>query len=327
MQQQSLLQQIKSIAGPQVECKIVVDHERGDVFREDDDVKGVVIITSAIEQQRIDHDGIKITLIGMIEHKQHAATLWGAAQNHMFLQITRELEFQGDFSGTIQRDFLFSKVGFTDDSYLGIGLNLKYLLKVEMTYQSTLRKAQMVEVKELMVVNEYRYLVNKQDSMDIRRPILIPSIRFTMQPKNQTQIQFQLQIKKTKINIAQENIQGLLKVKNASTQASENISSFCIEILQQEIQSSTKAQATDGGLPPFEIRTLVKYEIADGCPVIDDKIPFTIPLKGMDNITPTLKNVINKFSVRYFIKLGMTEVVEGVPTEVWSKPFEIIFYK
>jgi hypothetical protein len=85
-------------------------------------------------------------------------------------------------------------------------------------------------------------------------------------------------------------------------------------------------QTTDG-LPPFEIRSLVKYEIADGCPVIDDKIPFTIPLKGMDNITPTLKNVINKFSVRYFIKLGMTELVEGVATEVWSKPFEIIFYK
>jgi vacuolar protein sorting-associated protein 26 len=61
--------------------------------------------------------------------------------------------------------------------------------------------------------------------------------------------------------------------------------------------------------PPFELRTLTRYEIADGCPLIDDKIPFTIPLKGMDHLTPTLKNVINKFSVRYFIKLGITEQV------------------
>jgi Vacuolar protein sorting-associated protein 26 len=53
----------------------------------------------------------------------------------------------------------------------------------------------------------------------------------------------------------------------------------------------------------------VKYEIADGCPLVNDKIPFTIPLKGIDHITPTLKNVVNKFSVRYFIKLGITEII------------------
>lgn len=60
--------------------------------------------------------------------------MWAQTQNHMFLQISRELEFQGDFTGSLQRDFLFNKVGFVEDSYSGIGLNLKYVLKVEMTY-------------------------------------------------------------------------------------------------------------------------------------------------------------------------------------------------
>lgn len=86
---------------------------------------------------------------------------------------------------------------------------------------------------------------------------------------------------------------------------------------------STKSNTNTSTAPPFEVRSLVKYEIADGCPVIDDKIPFTIPLKGMEYVTPSLKNVFNKFSVRYFIKMG-------VATDnncVWSKPFELIFYK
>lgn len=73
--------------------------------------------------------------------------MWGTSQNttQTFLQISRELEFQGDFTGSIQRDFLFNKVPFSNDTYMGIGIHLKYFLKVEMTYQSTLRKAVMVE--------------------------------------------------------------------------------------------------------------------------------------------------------------------------------------
>ncbi len=37
-----------------------------EVYREDDDVRGVVIITPANETHAIQHDGIKITLIGII---------------------------------------------------------------------------------------------------------------------------------------------------------------------------------------------------------------------------------------------------------------------
>jgi len=45
-----------------------------------------------------------------------------------------------------------------------------------------------------------------------------------------------------------------------------------------------------------------KVEIIDGCPSREDTIPFRIPLKGIKHVSPTLKNVFNKFSVKYFIK-------------------------
>lgn len=52
----------------------------------------------------------------------------------MFLQLSRELEFSGEFQGTIQRDFIFNKVAFSNDTYEGIGIRLRYYLKVEMIY-------------------------------------------------------------------------------------------------------------------------------------------------------------------------------------------------
>jgi len=36
---------------------------------------------------------------------------------------------------------MFDKVSFTNDTYEGIGIKLRYFLKVEMTYQSTLMKS------------------------------------------------------------------------------------------------------------------------------------------------------------------------------------------
>jgi hypothetical protein len=74
-----------------------------------------------------------------------AQAIFGTGQpqksDHMFLQLSRELEFTGDFQGSIQRDFIFDKVSFTHDTYDGIGIKLRYFLKVEMSYQSTLMKS------------------------------------------------------------------------------------------------------------------------------------------------------------------------------------------
>jgi hypothetical protein len=72
----------------------------------------------------------------------------------MFLQISRELEFNGEFQGSLQRDFSFNKVAFTNDTYEGIGIKLRYYLKVEMTYQATLLKSQLIEVKDIKVLND-----------------------------------------------------------------------------------------------------------------------------------------------------------------------------
>jgi hypothetical protein len=61
---------------------------------------------------------------------------------------------------------------------------------------------------------------------------------------------------------------------------------------------------------PYQVRALSQYEIVDSCPAKDDIVPFRIPLRGLPNLTPTLKNVFNKFSVRYYLKCVLTELRE-----------------
>jgi hypothetical protein len=58
------------------------------------------------------------------------------------------------------------------------------------------------------------------------------------------------------------------------------------------------------------VRVICHHEIVDSCPVKDDIIAFRIPLRGLPNLTPTLKNIFNKFSVRYYLKCVLTEIRE-----------------
>jgi len=57
-----------------------------------------------------------------------------------------------------------------------------------------------------------------------------------------------------------------------------------------------------------ETQTLVKYEIMDGAPVKGEIIPVKLCLRGIPcDLTPTYKSVNNRFSVRYFLNLGLVD--------------------
>ena len=53
------------------------------------------------------------------------------------------------------------------------------------------------------------------------------------------------------------------------------------------------------------MRVLKEYEIVDGCCEEGDIVDFRIPLRGAccKYVTPSVKNVFNKFSVRFFVRI------------------------
>eukprot|EP00971_Amphidinium_carterae_P209932 4164240-Amphidinium_carterae.1 len=73
-----------------------------------------------------------------------------------------------------------------------------------------------------------------------------------------------------------------------------------LNIIRRETTGSTSGnQQTDS-------ETLTKFEIMDGAPVKEQCIPVRLYLSGFD-LTPTYKNVQNKFSVKYFLNLVLVD--------------------
>ena len=56
---------------------------------------------------------------------------------------------------------------------------------------------------------------------------------------------------------------------------------------------------------PYKLRVLKEHQIMDGCCDKGDSVDFRIPLRGAHSkfLTPTVKNVFNKFSVRFFLRV------------------------
>ena len=70
-----------ALSGPQ--CQVLLSnaqHGCGDFYRNGDDIKGTILITTATSPQTVTHDGIKVTLIGEIVNKSSDIYLGQAAQ-------------------------------------------------------------------------------------------------------------------------------------------------------------------------------------------------------------------------------------------------------
>jgi hypothetical protein len=87
----------------------------------------------------IDHDGIKVTLVGKISNKS-SDVYYGAQSSFLnqkvdFLQLTRELEVGGRLeSGVHDYAFSFKNLDLEIDSYDGISIDVQYCINAEMTY-------------------------------------------------------------------------------------------------------------------------------------------------------------------------------------------------
>jgi len=87
--------------------------------------------------------------------------------------------------------------------------------------------------------------------------------------------------------------------------------------------SLIKRETTGAGLDMNnENKTLSKFEIMDGAPVKGEAIPVRLFLGGFD-LTPTYKDVANKFSVSYILNLVLVDEDD----RRYFKQKEIILYR
>lgn len=68
--------------------------------------------------------------------------------------------------------------------------------------------------------------------------------------------------------------------------------------------------------------SVTKYEIMDGAPVRGESIPIRLFLAGYD-LTPTMKDINKKFSVRYYLNLVLVDEEE----RRYFKQHEIVLWR
>lgn len=79
-----------------------------------------------------------------------------------------------------------------------------------------------------------------------------------------------------------------------------------IKIKHMELAIIRRESAGSGPNLYNESETITKFEIMDGAPVRGESIPIRLFLSGFD-LTPTFRNINNKFSVKYYLNLVLVD--------------------
>merc|ERR1712159_135700 len=79
-----------------------------------------------------------------------------------------------------------------------------------------------------------------------------------------------------------------------------------LKIKHMEIEIRRRESTGTGADLYNESETITKFEIMDGAPVRGESVPVRLFLSGFD-LTPTYRNVNNKFSVKYYLNLVLVD--------------------
>jgi vacuolar protein sorting-associated protein 26 len=79
-----------------------------------------------------------------------------------------------------------------------------------------------------------------------------------------------------------------------------------IKIKHMELAIIRRESCGSGAELFNESETITKYEVMDGAPVRGESVPVRVFLGGF-GLTPTFRNVNNKFSVKYFLNIVLVD--------------------
>ena len=251
-------------------------------------VSGKVIINLG-RSKKFEHKGIKLELCGVIQG------LKDAKDTLKFISLTQDLETIGMLTTEVNTyPFKFMNVQKQFETYRGFCKNVKYLLRLTIeTRFKTLTYDQ-----EFAVINPENPSVLETDNQPIKLEVGIEDwlhLVFDVDSRN-----FGLK----------DVAKGRVTFKKVS-----------IRLKSMEVQLIKKETVNTAGVSP-ETTTITKFEIMDGGPIKNETIPIRFFLKPYE-LTPTMTNINNRFSVQYFINLVLSDVED----RKYFKQHEIILHR
>lgn len=241
------------------------------VFASVEPVTGVVEIRVP-QGKRLEHQGIKIEVIGQIE------LFYDRGNFYDFTCILRELDTPGVLSSVTQYPFDFSNAEKPYESYNGLNVRLRYFIRVTVTrgYPSG------------NVVKEQDFVVQ------VAQPAPEVNSTIKMEVGIEECLHIEFEYEKSKYHLSDIIIGKVyfLLVR--------------IKIKHMELAIIKREAAGTGANVSNESETLTKFEIMDGAPVRGESIPIRLFMQNYE-MTPTFRSVNNQFSVKYYLNLVLVD--------------------
>ncbi|CAN1837565.1 Vacuolar protein sorting-associated protein 26A, partial [Linum perenne] len=240
------------------------------LYQSQENIAGEVVVEPT-QGKKIEHNGIKIELLGQIE------LYFDRGNFYDFTSLVRELDVPGDLYEKKSYPFEFSTVEMPYESYSGVNVRLRYILKVTISRNYV---NNIVEHQDFVVRNY------------TPQPPVNNSIKMEVGIEDCLHIEFEYN--KSKYHLKDVIIGKIyfLLVR--------------IKIKNMELEIRRRESTGSGPNTYVETETLAKYELMDGAPVRGESIPVRLFLSPYE-LTPTYRNINNKFSVKYYLNLVLVD--------------------
>ncbi|KAK6262546.1 hypothetical protein QUC31_008362 [Theobroma cacao] len=225
------------------------------LFQSQENIAGKISI-EPFQGKKIEHNGVKVELLG---------------------QIVRELDVPGDIYERKTYPFEFSTVEMPYETYNGVNVRLRYVLKVTVSRNYG---GSIVEYQDFMVRNYSP------------APSINNSIKMEVGIEDCLHIEFEY-------NKSKYHLKDVIIGKIYFLLVRIKIKNMDLEIRRRESTGS-------GANTHVETETLAKFELMDGAPVRGESIPIRLFLSPYE-LTPTHRNINNKFSVKYYLNLVLVD--------------------
>ncbi|VDD81853.1 unnamed protein product, partial [Mesocestoides corti] len=244
------------------------------VFYNGESISGKVTI-SLKRGCKLEYQGIKIELIGHIDFFSDRGS------RDEFLNRTQDLARPGILSqSSTTYPFCFDDVEMPFESYSGSNVQLRYFLRVT-------------------VLKRFMDLTKEHD-------IIVHSFCKPQQPDTNIQVEVGIE---DSLHIEFEYNKSCYHLEDVIV-GKIYFLLVRVKIKYMEVQILRRESTGMGAVNTFtDMETLAKFEIMDGAPVRGECIPIRLFLGAYD-LTPTMKDVNRKFSVRYYLNLVLLDEEE-----------------
>ncbi|XP_068624569.1 vacuolar protein sorting-associated protein 26B-like [Battus philenor] len=240
------------------------------LYYDGETVSGRVNVTLRKPGSKLEHQGIKVELIGQIE------LFYDRGNHHEFISLVKELARPGDLLQHTSYPFEFANVEKPYEVYTGANVRLRYFLRATIVRRLT------------DIVKEVDIAVHTLCSY----PDVLNSIKMEVGIEDCLHIEFEY-------NKSKYHLKDVIVGKIYFLLVRIKIKHMEISIIKRETTGSGPNMFTEN-------ETVAKYEIMDGAPVRGESIPIRVFLAGYD-LTPTMRDINNKFSVRYYLNLVLMD--------------------